>query len=413
MWDNSLSPRVLKVWGIQAARISDTAPLITRLREKGPLAVILSAPNTDEFRTTNVLISAAQALAAGDISQSRDHLLSVQDFVLNTVCEPLQGDAIFVEIHRDIIELFQTYFAHMEIYVRDRSPTARFYTSAPGESNDFVASVWKKPTSSRWWSGEISVVIPFIELGENMSAIIYAHMTGGVPVMSRSWIREQSDTVMSKVRESHNFIISGALRMDARDKMLLRFWRWYTDANAGRLAVGAGAELLVHKEFPVCTADPRIVNGSSRPIKEASMETLRATLHPLVGAQFLNQYVFASGEPIDIQVGDFASERITRVSRGDRSETLPLIQKGPRVRRNLEGMNFWNAALLLDNWGDECLVSVIDHSPRSRERVLEIVGILWNTRMTGVLDDRTASVLVPHVQANDTVRQLHEKMCES
>jgi len=70
------------------------------------------------------------------------------------------------------------------------------------------------------------------------------------------------------------------------------------------------------------------------------METLRATLHPLVGAQFLNRYVFASGEPIDIKVGDFASERITRVSRGDRAETLPLIQKGPRVQRHTSGVIF-------------------------------------------------------------------------
>ena len=72
---------------------------------------------------------------------------------------------------------------------------------------------------------------------------------------------------------------------------------------------------MVHKEFPVCTADPRIVNGSSQPIPEASMSTLRATLHPLIGAQFLNQHVFANGEPVDIEVGDFASERITRVRR--------------------------------------------------------------------------------------------------
>ena len=73
------------------------------------------------------------------------------------------------------------------------------------------------------------------------------------------------------------------------------------------MAVGAGAKLLVHKEFPVCTADPRIVNGASRPIEEASMGAIRDTLHPLVGAQFLNQHVFANGEPVDIQVGDFAT----------------------------------------------------------------------------------------------------------
>lgn len=102
------------------------------------------------------------------------------------------------------------------------------------------------------------------------------------------------------------------------------------------MAFGAGAELLVHKEYPVCTADPRIVNGSSRPILEASMATLRASLHPLVGAQFLNKNVFADGEPVDIQVGDFASDMITRVSRRDIPEALPLIQKGPRVQRDLE-----------------------------------------------------------------------------
>lgn len=66
------------------------------------------------------------------------------------------------------------------------------------------------------------------------------------------------------------------------------------------MAVGADAQLLVHKEFPVCTADPRIVNGFSRPIPEASMDAIRATLHPLIGAQFLNKYVFADGEPRSI-----------------------------------------------------------------------------------------------------------------
>lgn len=96
----------------------------------------------------------------------------------------------------------------------------------------------------------------------------------------------------------------------------------------------------MHKEFPVCSADPRIVNGESQPIPEASMAALRASLHPLVGAQFLNQHVFADGEPVDIQVGDFASGRITQVSRRDIPEALPLIQKGPRVQRGFEGITF-------------------------------------------------------------------------
>lgn len=70
------------------------------------------------------------------------------------------------------------------------------------------------------------------------------------------------------------------------------------------------------------------------------MSALRASLHPLVGAQFLNQHVFADGEPIDIQIGDFASDRITRVFCRDIPGAKPLIQKGPRVQRVSEGMNF-------------------------------------------------------------------------
>lgn len=70
------------------------------------------------------------------------------------------------------------------------------------------------------------------------------------------------------------------------------------------------------------------------------MSALRASLHPLVGAQFLNPHVFADGEPVDIQVGDFASGRITRVSCRDISDALPLIQKGPRVRRDSLGESF-------------------------------------------------------------------------
>lgn len=406
-------PRVLKVWGIQAARIADTVPLIQRLREKGSLSVVLSAPNTDQFRTTNVLIEAAQALAGWDISKSREHLLSVRDFVLNIVCEPLRGDIIFAKIKRDIEKLFQKYFTDMDFYVRDRSPTARFYTSLPEESNDFVASVWRKPAhSGRGGPGKLHTVIPFIELGENISAIIYAYLTNGIPVTSRSWMREEIGDVHKRVRESHDLLISGALRMHPRDKMLALYWRGYTDANAGRLAVGARAELLIHKEFPVCSADPRIVNGASRPIPEASMATLRASLHPLVGAQFLNYHVFADGEPVDIEVGDFTSEKITRVSRRDIPEALPLIQRGPRIQRGSEWTSFCGVSFSVNGWGGECLVSVVDHSPRSSERVREMWKLLWTTSMIGVLSNRIASVLVPYHQAEDIVRQLHAQMCE-
>jgi hypothetical protein len=413
MWLDSLPPRVLKVWGIQAAHISDTVPLIARLRANWPLSVILSAPNTDQFRTTNVLIKAASALANWDIQKSKEILLSVQDFVLNTVCEPLRGEPIFMQIQRDIEELFHQYFASMDFYARDRSPTARFYTTEPEESNDFVASIWRKPVhNGRGGYGKLHTAIPFIELGENISAIMYAHLTSGASIMSRSWMGQEIGAVHQKVRERNDLIISGALRMSPRDKMLALYWRGYTDANAGRLAVGSWSELLVHKEFPVCTADPRIVNGTSRPISEASMATLLATLHPLVGAQFLNPHVFADGEPVDIQVGDFASDRITRVSHRDISEALPLIQKGPPVRRDSLGESFGDISLSAHEWGSECLVSVIDHSPRSQERMREMIWILWQKGIVVSLNERVASVLVPSDQADDTVRQLHREMCE-
>lgn len=414
MSQDLLAPRVLKVWGIQAARISDTGPLIQRLRAQGPISVILSAPNTDQFRTTNVLIEAASALVAGDVQKSKELLLSVQDFVLNTVCEPLRGELIFTKIKRDVQGLFQKYFADMDFYAKERSPTARFFTIPPEESNDFVASVWKKPAhSGRGGPGNLHTVIPFIELWENISAMIYAHLTNGIPVTSRSWMRDEIGVVHSRVRESHNLLISGALRMHPRDKMLALYWRGYTDANAGRLAVGAGAKLLVHKEFPVCTADPRIVNGASRPIPEASMATLRTTLHPFVGAQFLNQHVFADGEPVDIEVGDFSLDRITRVSRRDIPEAKPLIQKGPRVQRHSEGIHFWELSLTLNGWWDECLVSVLDHSPRSGERTRDMQNILWLRSIVASLNERVAAVLVPYDQADDIVRQLHRKMCEA
>lgn len=79
----------------------------------------------------------------------------------------------------------------------------------PEESNDFVASVWKKPAhNGRGGSGKLQTVIPFIELGENISAIIYAHLTGGIPITSRSWMRDEIGDVHKRVRESQNLIIS-------------------------------------------------------------------------------------------------------------------------------------------------------------------------------------------------------------
>jgi hypothetical protein len=72
-----------------------------------------------------------------------------------------------------------------------------------------VASVWKKPAhSSRGGYGKLQAAIPFIELGENISAIIYAHLTRGISVMSRSWMREEIGTVHQRVRDSHNLLIS-------------------------------------------------------------------------------------------------------------------------------------------------------------------------------------------------------------
>ncbi len=171
-----------------------------------------------------MLIESAKALTEGDVQRSKEILLSVQDFVLNIVCEPVRGEPIFRKIERDIQSLFQKYFADIDLYVRDRSPTARFYTTEPAESNDFVASVWKKPAySGRGGSGKLHTAIPFIELGENISAIMYAYLTSGAPITSRSWMGQQIESVHQRVRERHDLIISGALRMSARDKMLVLY----------------------------------------------------------------------------------------------------------------------------------------------------------------------------------------------
>ncbi len=111
------------------------------------------------------MIESAKALAEGDINKSRESLLSVQDFILNTVCEPLRRDPVFRKIQRDIQGLFQKYFADMDFYAKERSPTARFFTISPTESNDFVAAVWKKPAHSlRGGGGTLRTVIPFMEL---------------------------------------------------------------------------------------------------------------------------------------------------------------------------------------------------------------------------------------------------------
>lgn len=142
------------------------------------MSVVFSAPNSQTFRTTNELIGAAQALAAGDVATSKNLLLEVQDFVLNTVCKPFHGEPVFRKIEHDIKELFQKYFRDIDLYGRDRSPTAQFYTRPPDGYNDFVASVLRKPARvGRGGSGRLYTSIPFMELGENLSVIIYSHLT--------------------------------------------------------------------------------------------------------------------------------------------------------------------------------------------------------------------------------------------
>lgn len=415
MSQNSQNPRVLKVWGIQAARILETLSLIQEFKTRGPVAVILSAPNTGQFRTTNVLIEAATALAAWDIKKSKELLLSVKNFVLNTVCAPLHKEAVFVKIKDDIEALFQTYLCHIDFYSQERSPTARFIPNRPEESNDYVATVWKKPVHrGRGWLGTLHTVIPFIELWENISAITYSRLTNGNPVMSRSWLWESIGDIRSRVYNTHDLVISGALRLNPREKMLVRYWRWYTDANAGDLA-GDRAELCVHKEEPVCSADPKIVwKSNSRPIERASLVTIRSSLHPLIRAQFLNPHVFDNGEPRAISVGDFFSGRVTEIIWEDIPWAFPLIQKGPQVLRSneREGVSFWDGFLKFNSSWEECVVSVIDHSPRSEKRINELKYLFWSDSVISTLDERTASILVPFDQADGIVRQLHENLCE-
>ena len=104
-------------------------------------------------------------------------------------------------------------------------------------------------------------------------------------------MREESPVVEQRIRAGHPLIISGAFS-SGEHSILTRFGRGYTDAHAGRFAASTRSTFLVHKEYPLCTGDPRIVPG--RHILRASLDTVRASLHPLVAAQFLNPHVFSA-----------------------------------------------------------------------------------------------------------------------
>lgn len=414
MLSNVLPSRVLKVWWVQAANVAPTVSLIEKLKSTWPLSVVLSAPNSEQFRTTNVLVQAAQACAEWNGEEVKRLLLSVQEFILETVCQPISDHPQIWVIEREITQLFVWYMDWVDVFLRKRSATAPLYSVLPEEHNDHTASLWRRWNPYRLRNQpQFHSMFPFIELGENISAIIYSHLTGGQMVRSRDWMGKTVEMIQTEMlSKTEPIIISGALRMSAEERMLRRFWRGYSDANAGRLAVFSKGELLVHKEFPVCTADPRVVNGSSQPIPEASMETLRASLHPFVGAQFLNQHVFAEGEPVDIQVGDFSSSNITRISQRDIPDALPLIQKGPRLQQSSWGASFWSTNFTVNWWGDLCLVSVVDHSPKSEQRRWEIQDILGLEAIIETLNDRVASVLVPYGEADEVVRRLHNVFCQ-
>ncbi len=74
--------------------------------------------------------------------------------------------------------IFDTYDTMIDFYARRRSPSARLLPSPPVMDNDYVATVLRQPSHGGRSLPSVRAIIPFLELGENISAIIYTYLTG-------------------------------------------------------------------------------------------------------------------------------------------------------------------------------------------------------------------------------------------
>lgn len=413
---------LLKIWGVQAAQVHSTAQLISRLRTEWSLGVVISAPNPPDgtFRTTEKLIEAAQKLTTGDEQGTIETLESIKSFVLWLVFQgadvPSRKPNPYEHIKHDIDALFANIYEHIQLYCRKRSPTSHLFVRPPDASNDYTASIWKRPAHVRRWQPGLVAMIPFMELGENISAIIYAHLSWTEPILSRDFLGKSAWDVVDEVRQSGVRIIAGALRLSPRERILASHGRGYSDATAGSLATAAQFPFLNHKEYQIVTADPRIVNGGHIPVWVMSLEILQLmSMHPIIGTQFLNPHTFDGWIPPEIAIGDFTTGRVTRVVRNMVGHGFPppIIQKWPRVSHAWDGQfTLWDGIWInLDPEWAFVAVSIIDHRPLAEGHIRNLwffapSGVL---RGIGHLEGHVAIVLVPHEDANNMVRQIHEK----
>ena len=409
----SLHPRVLKVGWEEAAKAEQSLQLIAQLRENWNLAVIISAPNTSDFRTTKMLIESAEFFASWDIIGAKERLIKIRDFVLREVCASIQWQPNYPTVEAEIYELFERYILAIDKHYQIQKQGWSVYIDMPSFINDYTSLIY---TLNERMRGSRTVLsrIPFLALWEDISGILYAWMTGGSRILSSSNIGWDIQAI-SKNIAAHAWltIISGSFRMNPDRLLLSWIWFGYSDGNAWQLAAQFG-NFFLHKTEPIHTANFRAIDWA-RPLSEIPLSSILSGFHPLVWFQPVNGNAFDRGVPTGIEIGNFSSGRTTKVVRGSRQDLPPLIQVWERVstteRPSRHKIEWHNVSL--NPTGKHRVLAIIDHFPNARSRWEQLRKLLWADFLIGALDERTTAVLVPEERADDVSRYVHAQICET
>jgi hypothetical protein len=228
----SLSPRVLKIGWEEAAKVSESAQLIDQFKRDWNLAVIISAPNTRDFRTTKMLIESAEFFASWDIIGTKERLIKIRDFVLREVCASIQGQSNYQAIEPEICALFERYIKAIDKHCEIKKEGWNIYIDLPSFTNDYTSLAY---TLNERMRGSRAVLsrIPFLALWEDISGIIYACVTGGDRILSGSNMGWDIGEISKKIAaQTWVTIISGSFRMNPDIPLLSWMWFGYSDGNA-------------------------------------------------------------------------------------------------------------------------------------------------------------------------------------
>ncbi len=110
--------------------------------------------------------------------------MRIRDFVLQEVCVHLHDDArVYNAIQRDIERLFASSISAIDACASLQKDDRDVLIDAPQFSNDYVALAYVVSNRMRG-SKRVLARVPFVALGEDISAIIYSNLSGGTRVMS-------------------------------------------------------------------------------------------------------------------------------------------------------------------------------------------------------------------------------------